>query len=107
MVSIEVLRHYGGAIGVLADYWDNCYLDDTYYENGKPTKVRGYCTDVFFSAARQFIDKAVEQDKPFFVYLPTNAPHGPLICPPSLRRTVCEGKNERAWQLLRNDREYR
>jgi arylsulfatase B len=77
-----VLRHYGGAIGVLADYWDNCYLNDTYYDNGEPTKVKGYCTDVFFSAARQFIDEAVAQDRPFFVYLPTNAPHGPRICPP-------------------------
>ena len=25
----EVLRHYGGAVGVLADYWDNAYFDDT------------------------------------------------------------------------------
>ena len=79
----EVLRHYGGAIGVLADYWDNCYVDDTYYHNGQPTKVEGYCTDVFFSAATQFIDKSVEQKKPFFVYLPTNVPHGPTICPPA------------------------
>lgn len=37
----EVLRHYGGAVGVLADYWDNCYVDDTYYHNGKPTKAKG------------------------------------------------------------------
>ena len=88
----QVLRHYGGAIGVLADYWDNCYVDDTYYENGKPTKVEGYCTDVFFSAARQFIDKAVEQDKPFFVYLPTNAPHGPRICPPAYSAPYAKGK---------------
>ncbi len=38
----EVLRHFGGAIGVLADHWDNCYVDDTYYHNGKPTQVKGY-----------------------------------------------------------------
>ena len=90
----EVLRHYGGAIGVMADYWDNSYLDDTYYKNGTPTKVSGYCTDVFFSAATQFIDKAVEQDKPFFVYLPTNAPHGPKICAPSYSEPYNQGKTK-------------
>ena len=88
----EVLRHFGGAIGVLADYWNNCYVDDTYYHNGKPTKVEGYCTDVFFDAATRFIDRSAEQDKPFFVYLPTNAPHGPTICPPSYSKPYKERK---------------
>ena len=91
----QVLRHYGGAIGVLADYWDNCYLDDTYFENGVPTKVNGYCTDVFFAAARQFIKDAVEQGKPFFVYLPTNAPHGPRICPPKYAEPYKKGRTSR------------
>jgi arylsulfatase B len=88
----EVLRHYGGAVGVLADYWDNCYVDDTYYYNGKPTKVQGYCTDVFFSAALQFIERAVRGGKPFFIYLPTNAPHGPLICPPEYSKAYAKRK---------------
>ncbi len=78
---VEVLRHYGGAVGVLADYWDNAYFDDTYFRNGVPTKVKGYCTDIFFTAATRFIDRAAEQNKPFFVYLPTNAPHGPYHVP--------------------------
>lgn len=90
----EVLRHYGGAVGVIADYWDNSYLNDTYYQNGEPTKVSGYCTDVFFSAATQFIDQSVEQNKPFFVYLPTNAPHGPRICPPSYSAPYDQGKTK-------------
>lgn len=88
----QVLRHYGGAIGVLADHWDNCYLDDSYYENGKPTRVKGYCTDVFFSASKRFIEKATQQNKPFFVYLPTNAPHGPRISPPSYAKPYQKGK---------------
>jgi arylsulfatase B len=88
----EVLRHYGGAVGVLADYWDNCYVDDSYYHNGKPTKVRGYCTDVFFSAARQFIERAMKGGKPFFIYLATNAPHGPLICPPEYSKAYAKRK---------------
>jgi len=92
----EVLRHCGGAVGVLADYWDNCYVDDTYYHNGVPTKVEGYCTDVFFDAATRFIDRSAKQGRPFFVYLPTNAPHGPYICPPSYSEPYAEGKTRPA-----------
>jgi arylsulfatase A-like enzyme len=92
----EVLRHCGGAVGVLADYWDNCYVDDTYYHNGVPTKVEGYCTDVFFDAATRFIDRSAKQGRPFFVYLPTNAPHGPSICPPSYSERYAEGKTRPA-----------
>ena len=29
------------AVGVLADYWDNCYVDDTYYHNGQPQQYEG------------------------------------------------------------------
>ncbi len=96
----DVLRHYGGAVGVLADYWDNCYLDDTYYRNGKPTKVSGYCTDVFFSEATRFIAKAVKEDKPFFLYLATNAPHGPQICAPSYSRPYAGRVPERVQKFF-------
>ena len=79
----KVLRHYGGAIGVLSDYWDNAYVDDTYYHNSVPTRVEGYCTDVFFAAATRFISKSAKQGRPFFVYLAANAPHGPFVSPPA------------------------
>ncbi|MCF7848672.1 MAG: sulfatase-like hydrolase/transferase [Kiritimatiellales bacterium] len=92
----EVLRHHGGAIGVMVDYWDNCYVDDTYYSrNGKPVKVEGYCTDVFFDAATRFIEKNAKAKKPFFVYLATNAPHGPRICPPAYSEPYAKGKTRR------------
>jgi len=44
--------------------------------NGVWAKHFGYCTDIFTSAAMSFI--ARHRDEPFFVYLPTNAPHSPL-----------------------------
>lgn len=90
----EVLRHYGGAVGGLADYWDNSYSDDTYYRNGKAIKVKGYSTDVFFSAAARFIDKSVEQNQPFFIYLATNAPHGPYIVPPSYSEPYAKSQTQ-------------
>src|SRR5262249_19661747 len=38
-------------------------------------KFKGYCTDVFFAAALDFIER--NKAGPFFCYLPTNAPHAP------------------------------
>jgi len=37
--------------------------------------VTGYVTDVWFDDALAFIDR--HRDEPFFLYLATNAPHGP------------------------------
>ena len=71
----ETLIHGGGGVGQTPDYWGNDYFDDTYFRNGTPEKCTGYCTDVFFGAAMRFIE--ANKDRPFFCYLPTNAPHGP------------------------------
>lgn len=75
----EVVRHGGGGIGQGPDYWDNDYFDDTYWHNGKIEPYRGYCTDIFFDNALQFIED--NKDRPFFCYIATNAPHGPLNVP--------------------------
>ncbi len=77
----EVLRHGGGGVGQTPDYWDNAYFDGSYFHNGKPVPVKGFCTDVFFDYAKRFIKKVKDDDKPFFVYLCTNAPHGPMHAP--------------------------
>lgn len=53
----------------------NDYFDDTYVHNGVEQKFEGYCTDIFFSKALDFIEE--NKDKPFFCYLSTNAPHAP------------------------------
>ncbi|MHC4658852.1 MAG: arylsulfatase [Planctomycetota bacterium] len=75
----EVLVHKGGGIGNTQDYWGNDYFDDTYFRNGKPEKFAGYCTDVWFNEAMKFIE--ANKDRPFFCYLPTNAPHSPFRVP--------------------------
>ena len=72
----EVLVHGGGGVGQTPDYWGNDYFDDAYFRNGQPEKQAGYCTDVFFRAGMRFIEE--NQDRPFFCYIPTNAPHGPF-----------------------------
>ncbi len=67
--------HPAGGVGQGPDYFGNDYFDDTYVRNGTLEPVTGYVTDVWFDDALAFIDR--HQDKPFFLYLATNAPHGP------------------------------
>ena len=71
----RVVRHGGGGVWQTPDYWGNDYFDDTYWRDGEPVAYEGYCTDVFFDEALAFIEES--RDEPFFVYLATNAPHGP------------------------------
>jgi len=73
----EALVMGGGAIGNMPDYWGNDYTDDTYRRNGRWEKSGGYCTDVFFKAAMDFMAGAADKGEPFFCYLPTNVPHWP------------------------------
>ena len=72
----HVLMNGGGGVTQTPDYWDNDYFDDSYFRNGKPEKFTGYCTDIWFDNAMKFIEK--NREEPFFVYIPTNAPHGPF-----------------------------
>ncbi|MGB0604506.1 MAG: arylsulfatase, partial [Candidatus Latescibacterota bacterium] len=76
----RTVYHAGGGIGNTGDAWGNDYFDDTYFKNGEPTAFTGYCTDVFFREGMRFIDEA--KDEPFFCYIATNAPHGPLNVEP-------------------------
>lgn len=71
------LHHGSGGIGEITDYWGNDYFDDVYLKNNIETQYEGYCTDVWFEESIKFIRE--NKEKPFFIYLPTNAPHGPLI----------------------------
>jgi len=77
----EVMRHGGGGVGQTPDYWDNAYFDGSYWHNGTPEKVSGFCTDVFFDYAQQFIKDQKAAGKPFLAYIATNAPHGPMHSP--------------------------
>jgi len=77
----EVLVHGGGGIWQTPDYFGNDYTDDTYFHNGEPEKFRGYCTDVWFDGAMSFMTDARRRGAPFFCYIATNAPHGPMWAP--------------------------
>ncbi|MBI1374106.1 MAG: sulfatase-like hydrolase/transferase [Phycisphaera sp.] len=82
----EAFHHGAGGIGQAyncscADAPGNKYFDPVIRHNGEFVKTHGFCTDVFFDAALGWIHKVKDDDKPFFVYLATNAPHGPYNAP--------------------------
>jgi len=79
----RVVCHGGGGISQQPDWWGNDYFDDTYHVDGEPKAYEGYCTDVFFREALDFIGE--HKDEPFFAYISTNAPHGPWNVEPVYR----------------------
>ena len=64
--------------GFCAGHWNN-YFDTTLEHNGQPIKTKGYITDVLTDSAIKFIKN--NRNRPFFCYLPYNAPHSPWQVP--------------------------
>ncbi|MBX2850287.1 MAG: arylsulfatase [Phycisphaeraceae bacterium] len=75
----HVVWHKGGGVGQGPDYFGNDYFGDTYEVNGKRQKFEGYCTDIWFNEAMKYVGDVKDKDEPFFIYLATNAPHGPFL----------------------------
>ncbi|WP_298865776.1 arylsulfatase [uncultured Gimesia sp.] len=76
----EVLVHRGGGIGQPSDPPEGAgkYTDPVLFHNGEQKQMKGYCTDIYFDNAMKFIQKNESQEKPTFMYIATNAPHGPF-----------------------------
>jgi arylsulfatase len=77
----EAVYHLGWGITSMADTWENDYFDGRFFHNGTLTRYPGYCTDVWFNLAMGWIKQGRGDDRPFFLYLPTNAAHGPHWVP--------------------------
>jgi arylsulfatase len=81
----ETFIHGAGGIGQsyegsCGDFPNNSYFDPYVLHNERVEKTKGYCTDVFFAEAANWIES--NQDRPFYAQIATNAPHAPYICPP-------------------------
>lgn len=92
----EVFIHGAGGIGQTypgscGDAPKNSYFGPVIKHNGKFEKTDGYCTDEFFQHAMQWMDKARNNNKPFFTWIATNAPHGPLDITPEYE-AIYQGK---------------
>ena len=77
----ETLVHKGGGIGQPSDPPGTSYFAPILQQNNREEQFHGYCTDIFFDAAQRFIE--LNRDRPFFAYIPTNAPHSPYDVPDS------------------------
>ncbi|HBE65862.1 MAG TPA: arylsulfatase [Rhodopirellula baltica] len=66
----------------------NLYDDALLERNGTPVQTKGYITDVLTDAAVEFIQN--HHDRPFFCYVPFNAPHGPF----QVRRDLFDRYND-------------
>lgn len=71
------VHHGAWGITSIADYFGNDYWDDTFRVNNSVQKFDGYCTDVWFNLAIDYIQKSKETSTPFFMYLANNCPHAP------------------------------
>jgi len=77
----EAVYHLGWGITSMADTWENDLFDGRFFHNGKLKQYKGYCTDVFFDLGMEWMKERAAKDEPFFLYLPTNAPHAPHWAP--------------------------
>ncbi len=87
----EVFIHGAGGIGQAydcscADVPENSYFNPVIRHNGVFVRTKGFCTDVFFSAAMSWIHSVREERHPFFAYITTNAPHSPFLAPVEYRQ---------------------
>lgn len=76
----EVLVLRGGGIGQPSDPpgGEGKYTDPVLFRNGERVTMKGFCTDIYFDQAMAWMEKTTAEKRPFFLYLPTNAPHSPF-----------------------------
>jgi arylsulfatase A-like enzyme len=78
----EALVIKGGGIGQPSDPpGGSSYFDPVLQHNGRTEQHQGYCSDVFTTAAIDFLESG--DRRPFFIYLAFNCPHDPLQAPPA------------------------
>ena len=102
----ETFIHGAGGIGQAyegscADFPPNRekegkYFDNVILHNDTIVKTKGFCTDVFFHAALGWIKKQHQAKQPYFAYITTNAPHGPMIAPEKYKKRWLETAGTRA-----------
>lgn len=76
----ESLIHRGGGIGQPSDPpgGEGKYTNPILFHNGNQSEQKGYCTDIFFDRALQWMEQMNKEGRKFFTYIPTNAPHAPF-----------------------------
>lgn len=99
--------HQYGLYGALIGYYDKArerYYD--WHRNGQTIREDGYSTDLI---AREFVKviEAHDSGKPFFIYAPFNAVHGPNEAPPALIRKYRAVVEKQPGKLSPSKKEFR
>ncbi len=91
----ETLVHRGGGIGQPSDPpgGEGAYTDPILLRNGELEQMTGYCTDIYFDEARQWMEREHAAGRPFFAYIASNAPHGPYHDVPEDLYAYYSGEN--------------
>jgi arylsulfatase B len=77
-------QHYYGHMNGDIDYFKHVREEGLDWQrNGKSVVEEGYSTDLFAAEAVRLIERR-DRNRPFFFYLPFNAPHQPLMAPQAL-----------------------
>jgi arylsulfatase A-like enzyme len=71
----EFFGHVSGNINYYTHYYNTKH--DLYKDTVEVNRDGEYCTDIFADAAIDFIGRNTARSKPWFTYLPFNAPHYP------------------------------
>jgi len=76
----RVLVHKGGGIGQPSDPIgaERKYTDPVLLDQGQERAFEGYCTDLFFDHALEWMGEQDARGERFFCYIAPNAPHTPL-----------------------------
>jgi arylsulfatase A-like enzyme len=80
----EVFVHGGGGVGQMEDYYGNTLFDTTFIHNGKVSPSKGYCTDVLFDRAMEYVEAKQKEKQPFFCFVSTPVTHSPHHGPKEL-----------------------
>jgi arylsulfatase A-like enzyme len=72
--------HRGGGLGQPSEPLgaDERYTNPVLFRNGVQYTAEGFCCDVYFSEAIDFIKQSQDKNKPFFAYIASNTPHSPF-----------------------------
>ena len=73
-------RGFDEFFGFCSGHWGQ-YFDAELEHNGELTRGKGYLPDECTDRAMDFMAANVEQDQPFFCYIPYNIPHTPFQVP--------------------------
>ncbi len=75
---------FHGFLGdMMDDYWTHRREGNNYMRRNRETiDPQGHATDLFTGWAADYLAERKRDGKPFFLYLPYNAPHGPIQPPP-------------------------